>query len=212
MIEFRPIVFFLGVLLIALAGAMLVPAGVDAASGNPDWQAFLGAAALTLFVGVSGVLTTRGAWSTLTIRQSFVLTTLAWTIAAAFAALPFLFSGLGLDYASAFFEAMSGITTTGSTVLTDLDNAPPGILVWRAMLQWLGGVGFIVLAVSVLPMLQVGGNQLFKTEFSDPSGKASPRIASLASGIGMVYVGATALCFAAYWAVGMSGSMRSPIR
>lgn len=205
MIEFRPIVFFLGVLLIALAGAMLVPAGVDAASGNPDWQAFLGAAALTLFVGVSGVLTTRGAWSTLTIRQSFVLTTLAWTIAAAFAALPFLFSGLGLDYASAFFEAMSGITTTGSTVLTDLDNAPPGILVWRAMLQWLGGVGFIVLAVSVLPMLQVGGNQLFKTEFSDPSGKASPRIASLASGIGMVYVGATALCFAAYWAVGMSG-------
>ncbi len=205
MIEFRPIVFFLGVLLIALAAAMLVPAAVDAASSNPDWQAFLGAAGLTLFVGVSCVLTTRGGWSTLSVRQSFVLTTLAWTIAAAFAALPFRFSGLGLDYASAFFESMSGITTTGSTVLTDLDNAPPGILVWRAMLQWLGGVGFIVLAVSVLPMLQVGGNQLFKTEFSDPSGKASPRIASLASGIGMVYVGATAVCLAAYWAAGMSG-------
>lgn len=204
MIEFRPIVYFLGVLLVALAAAMLVPAAVDAASGNADWQAFLGAAGLTLFVGVSCVLTTRGGWSTLTIRQSFVLTTLAWTIAAAFAALPFWFSG-GLDYASSFFEAMSGITTTGSTVFTDLNNAPPGILAWRAILQWLGGVGFIVLAVSVLPMLQVGGNQLFKTEFSDPSGKASPRIASLASGIGMVYIAATALCFVAYWAAGMSG-------
>ena len=141
---------------------MLVPAAVDAASGSADWQAFLGAAGLTLFVGVSCVLTTRGGWSTLSVRQSFVLTTLAWTIAAAFGALPFWFSGY-LDYTSSFFEAMSGITTTGSTVLTDLNNAPPGILVWRAMLQWLGGVGFIVLAVSVLPMLQVGGNQLFKT-------------------------------------------------
>ena len=87
MIEFRPIVYFLGVLLVALAAAMLVPAAVDAASGNAEWQAFLGAAGLTLFVGVSCVLTTRGGWSTLTIRQSFVLTTLAWTIAAAFAAL-----------------------------------------------------------------------------------------------------------------------------
>ncbi len=205
MIEFRPIVFFLGVLLIALAAAMLVPAAIDAAGGYSDWQAFLGGSALTLFFGVSCVLTTRGGWTSLSVRQSFVLTTLSWTIAAAFAALPFWFSGLGLDYSSAFFEAMSGITTTGSTVLVNLDNAPPGILLWRALLQWLGGVGFIVLAISVLPLLQVGGNQLFKTEFSDPSGKATPRIASLASGIGMVYVAATALCFVAYWAAGMSG-------
>ena len=205
MIEIRPIVYFLGVLLIALAATMLVPAAVDAASGHSDWEAFLGGAGLTLFFGVSCVLTTRGGWTTLSVRQSFVLTTLSWTIAAGFAALPLWFSGIGLNYSSAFFEAMSGITTTGSTVLTNLDSAPPGVLLWRSMLQWLGGIGFIVLAISVLPLLQVGGNQLFKTEFSDPSGKATPRIASLAGGIGMVYVAATTLCFVAYWAAGMTG-------
>jgi len=205
MIELRPIVFFMGLLLIALAAAMLIPAAVDAAEGHPDWQAFLGGAGISLFVGVSCVLTTRGGWKTLTVRQSFVLTVLSWTVLVAFAALPLRFSGLGLDYTDAFFEAMSGITTTGSTILVGLEDAPPGILLWRSMLQWLGGIGFIVLAVSVLPMLQVGGNQLFKTEFSDPSGKASPRIASLAAGIGLVYVGATFSCFIAYWAAGMSG-------
>ncbi len=205
MIELRPIIFFLGVLLVALAAAMLVPAAVDAAEGHLDWQAFLGASGVSLFVGVSCVLTTRGGWKTLTVRQSFVLTAVSWAVLTAFAALPFRFSELELNYANAFFEAMSGITTTGSTTLVDLDNAPPGILIWRAMLQWLGGIGFIVLAVSVLPMLQVGGNQLFRTEFSDPSGKTTPRIASLAAGIGLIYVAATLSCFVAYWAAGMSG-------
>jgi trk system potassium uptake protein TrkH len=202
-IEARPIIFFLGLLLIALAAAMLVPAAVDAANAHPDWQAFLGGAAVCLFFGGSCVLTTRGAWKTLSVRQSFVLTVVSWVLLTAFAALPFRFAGLDLNYASAFFEAMSGITTTGSTTLVGLDNAPPGVLLWRAMLQWLGGIGFVVLAIAVLPMLQVGGNQLFRTEFSDPSGKTTPRIASLAAGIGLVYAGATFACFVAYWAAGM---------
>lgn len=204
MIQFRPILFFLGILLSALAVAMLVPALVDSAHGNPDWRVFLGSAGFTLFVGVTLVLGARGAGTNLSVRDGFVLTSASWVVAAAFGALPFAFSDLGLSYTDSFFEAMSGITTTGSTVITGLDAAPPGILLWRAILQWLGGIGFIVLAVAVLPMLQVGGMQLFRTEFSDPTGKVLPRVAQLATGIGAVYVGGTVLCLAAYWFAGMT--------
>jgi trk system potassium uptake protein TrkH len=203
-IQLRPILFFLGILLSALAVAMLVPALVDSARGNPDWRVFLGSAGLTLFVGVALVLGARGAGENISVRDGFILTSASWVVVAAFAAIPFTFSDLGLSYTDSFFEAMSGITTTGSTVITGLDTAPPGILLWRAILQWLGGIGFIVLAVAVLPMLQVGGMQLFRTEFSDPSGKRLPRVAQLATGIGAVYVGGTTLCLVAYWIAGMT--------
>ncbi len=189
----------------ALAGAMLLPALVDSAVGNPDWQVFAASAAVTFFFGTALVLMSRGGTEAISIRAGFVLTTSSWIVVAAFAALPMTFSDLGFNYTDAFFEAMSGITTTGSTVMTGLDNAPPGILLWRALLQWLGGVGFIVVAVAILPKLQVAGMQLFQTEFSDPSGKVAPRVAQLATSIGSIYLGATFLCMVAYWAAGMSG-------
>ena len=205
MFDLRPILYIVGVLLTTLSLAMTVPAIADAATGHADWQVFLAAAGLTLFVGVALVLTTRTADTRVGVRQAFLLTTLSWVTTAAFAALPFTFAELGLSYTDAFFEAMSGLTTTGSTVIVGLDTAPPGILLWRALLQWLGGIGIIVMAVAVLPMLRVGGMQLFRTESSDQSEKVLPRATQLAGAIGSIYFALTAVCAAAYFFAGMGG-------
>lgn len=205
MFDFRPILFVVGLLLCGLAVAMILPAIVDAAVGHPDWQVFFSAAAVTLFVGVSLVLVTRGANRTIGVRQAFMLTTVAWITVAAFAALPFAFAALDLSYADAFYEAMSGITTTGGTVIVGLDAAPPGILLWRALLQWLGGIGIIVLAVAVLPVLRVGGMQMFRTEGRDTTEKVLPRAALIAASVWAIYVALTFACTVAYWAGGMGG-------
>jgi trk system potassium uptake protein TrkH len=204
-IDFRPILFIVGILLTTLACAMLLPAIVDAAVRHPDWRVFLGSAGLTLFVGVALILTNRSGNMSLNIRQAFVLTSASWAVVALFGALPFLFAGLGLNFTDAFFESMSGITTTGSTVIVGLDNAPPGILIWRALLQWLGGVGFIVTAVGVLPMLRIGGMQIFRMDFAEGVEKTLPRTAQIAIGISVVYMILTFLCAVAYWLSGMSG-------
>ncbi|WP_305800072.1 TrkH family potassium uptake protein [Skermanella sp. TT6] len=201
--DYRPVFFVLGILLSTLAISMLVPMLADLSVGHPDWQTFAISAAFTLFVGVSLLLTNRMPEFTLSIRQAFLLTTLSWVVTAAFAAVPLMLAEMGLSYTDAFFEAMSGITTTGATVIVGLDNAPPGILLWRALLQWMGGIGIIVLALSVLPMLQVGGMQLFRTESSEKSDKVLPRAAQLASWIGLIYLGFTALCAVGYRLAGM---------
>lgn len=205
MFDLRPILYIVGLLLTTLSLAMTLPAIADAATGHSDWQVFLAAAGLTLFVGVALVLTTRTADMRVGVRQAFLLTTLSWVTTAAFAALPFTFAELGLSYTDAFFEAMSGLTTTGSTVIVGLDDAPPGILLWRALLQWLGGIGIIVMAVAVLPMLRVGGMQLFRTESSDQSEKVLPRATQLAGAIGSIYFALTAICATAYFIAGMGG-------
>ncbi len=183
---------------------MGIPALADAAVGHPNWQVFALSAALTLFVGGALVLTNRARGVRLTIRQAFVLTTASWVVLAAFASLPFAFSDLGLSFTDAFFEAMSGITTTGSTVISGLDSAPPGILLWRALLQWLGGIGIIVVAVGVLPVLRIGGMQLFRMESSDTSEKVLPRVTQVAAGIGLIYIALTAICAASYRLAGMT--------
>ncbi|MBT3789408.1 MAG: TrkH family potassium uptake protein [Alphaproteobacteria bacterium] len=187
-----------------LGMAMLVPAIADAATDNPDWAVFLASAFVTLFVGGTLILTTRAKFSNLVVRQAFILTTAAWVALAAFGALPFAFSNLGLSYTDAFFEAMSGITTTGSTVITGLDTAPPGILLWRALLQWLGGIGIIVMAISILPLLQVGGMQLFRMESSDSSDKAFPRVAQISAATAIIYTILTLVCAVAMWGAGMT--------
>lgn len=183
---------------------MLLPALVDAASHNPDWIVFLASATATIFIGISLILTNRSGSSEINVRQAFLLTTLSWVVTAAFGALPFVFSDLGLTYTDAFFESMSGVTTTGSTVIAGLDQAPPGILLWRALLQWMGGIGIIVMAVAVLPMLQVGGMQLFRMESSDTSEKILPRAAQFAGAIGFLYILLTITCAIALWVAGMS--------
>lgn len=204
MLDFRPIAFVLGVLLTILAAAMMIPAIVDLANGNPDWQVFVASASVTLFIGVTLNLTSRGNTFDLKPRQAFLLTVLSWVVIAAFGALPFAFSTLGLSYTDAFFESMSGVTTTGSTVLTGLDLMAPGLLLWRALLQWLGGIGIIVMALSIMPLLRVGGMQLFRMESSDTSEKVLPRAAQIASSIGMIYVVLTIFCAIFYVIAGMT--------
>ena len=205
MIEFRPIVLVIGFLLTTLSAGMILPAAVDGFAGNPDWQVFAVSAGATLFIGVAMILTSRTGGTRLNTRQAFLLTTFSWIVLTAFAALPFKFSNLNLSYADAFFEAMSGITTTGSTVLADLDQAPPGILVWRAVLQWLGGIGIIIMAIAVMPMLRVGGMQLFRVEAFETDGKALPRAAQISTAISLVYLVLTVIWATGFWFAGMSG-------
>jgi len=204
-LNIRPILFILGLLLTTLALAMSLPALIDALTGHSDWQVFLASAGLTMFIGISLILTMRGSDMALGIREAFILTIGSWLGVTLFASLPFAFAELNLSFADAFFEAMSGITTTGATVIVNLDQAPPGILLWRALLQWLGGIGIIVTAVALLPMLKVGGMQLFRMESSDTTEKILPRTAQVSTAIGAIYFILTACCALAYWLAGMPG-------
>ncbi|HEX6144885.1 MAG TPA: TrkH family potassium uptake protein [Geminicoccaceae bacterium] len=205
MIDWRPIFLVIGILLIILALFMLPPMVADLAAGHPDWQVFMAAASLTLFSGVSLLLMHRSPDTPeISGRQAFLLTTSVWLVVPMFAALPLAFSELELSAADAFFEAMSGTTTTGATVIVGLDTAPPGILLWRSILQWLGGIGIIVMGVAILPMLSVGGMQLVRTESSDLSEKILPRAAQIASAIGLIYLALTLICAILYWYAGMN--------
>lgn len=205
MLDLRPIFLVIGLLLTTLATAMVLPAAVDALAANPDWSVFAAAGAVTLFVGLATVMASRAGTIRLSVRQTFLLTALAWFAAASVSALPFYFSDLQLSLTDAFFEAMSGITTTGSTVMVDLDAAPPGILLWRAVLQWLGGIGVIIMAVAVLPVLHIGGMEMFRVESSGRTETMMPRAASLTSAISVLYVALTALLAGGLWLAGMSG-------
>lgn len=202
--DMRPIVLINGLLLAVLAVAMLVPALVDAVVGNPDWQVFLLSAGVTAFTGVAMALTTYSGGFSISVRQGFVMTTSTWLVVTAFGSLPFMLSEMRLDFTDAFFETMSGITTTGATVIVGLDHLPPGILLWRALLQWLGGIGIIVMAIAVMPMLRVGGMQLFRMESSERSEKALPRAAQIASAIALIYLILTVVWTGAYAFAGMS--------
>ena len=204
MIDYRPLLFILGILLTTIAVVMILPAVVDGALGHPDWQVFAASSVITLFLGICLILGNRMDTFTFTIHQAFLLTTMSWLVIVCFAALPFMFSNLELSITDSFFEAMSGITTTGSSVITYLNEAPPGILLWRALLQWFGGIGIIVMAIAILPFLRVGGMQLFHMESSDTSEKVLPRAAQIAGAIGGIYVVLTLICATALWFFGMS--------
>ena len=189
-----PCLHILGMLLSLLAGAMTIPAAVDYVYGYEDWSAFIAASAITLFFGFGLLLSTRiRANEHMGLRQAFLLTNAAWILIGIFGSLPFLLANTGMDLTNAIFESVSGITTTGSTVIPVIEAMSPGILMWRALLQWLGGVGIIVMALAVLPMLSIGGMQLFKTESYETPDKVVPRAAELAGGIFFVYGGLTLL-------------------
>ncbi len=202
--DLRPILLINGLFLLILGVGMLFPALVDVAVDNPDWQVFAICSGLVMFVGGMLFLTSRGEDKELSIQQAFILTVSTWVVIPLFGALPFVYSDLELSYTDAFFEAMSGLSTTGSTVITGLDGAPPGILLWRALLQWFGGVGIIIMAVIILPFLRVGGMQLFKIGAFETSEKVLPRAAQLGLAISLLYVGLTIICAVALWAAGMS--------
>lgn len=205
MLDSRPILLAHGVLLSLLAIAMLVPMLVDFAWHNPDWKVFATSAFITGFSGGILYLTNRGYRGTFNIRQAFLFTSSSYVLVTAFAALPFYLSSDAVNVTDAFFEAASGITTTGSTVFVGLDSMPPGLLLWRSLLNMLGGIGIVVLALAILPMLRIGGMQLFKTESSDTNEKTLPRTTQIAGAIAQVFVALMLLCTFCYWLAGMSG-------
>lgn len=204
MFDLRPVAYVNGLLLVALGVTMLGPMVADLAAGNGHWQVFAQSAIIT---GLTGLLiaisSSNGVSEGLTLRQTFVLTSSVWLLLTMFGALPFMLGATGSNLTDAFFEAASGITTTGSTVLTGLETLPAGILLWRAILQWLGGIGIIVMAMVFLPELKVGGMQVFRSEAFETMGKILPRAAEIARGISFIYVGLTVACALCYLVSGM---------
>ena len=199
----KTVFFAIGVLLITLGTFMLIPFLVQFIYDERNGT-FLSSASITIFIGILLVLTNLEENKKLNLQQAFLLTTLSWLSIAIFGCIPFLLSNLNLSIVDAFFESMSGITTTGSTIITNLDNAPKSILIWRALLQWLGGIGVIVMAITVLPLLNVGGMQLFRMESSDTTEKILPRTREVTIIISAIYLTLTFSCGVAYWLVGMN--------
>lgn len=200
----KPVLYVVGLFLTGLGAAMLIPGLVDLAKGDPDAEVFFVSAAITIFLGSMFAITNRGDASRIEPRQGFVLTTAAWVVIPLFGALPFAFSSLEMSFADSYFEAMSGLTTTGATVIVGLDTAPDGILVWRGLLHGIGGLGIVVMGVLILPFLKVGGAQLFRAESSDKSERPFPRFAQVVAAISVVYLALLLLCAAALWLAGMS--------
>ena len=205
MIDIRPVANIIGWLLGALGAIMLVPMTVDAVHGSMDWRVFLISALVTLTAAGLLVLATSNSHAQgLTLRQSFLLTTLSWVVLPLFGSIPFVLGLERVGITDAMFEAMSGLTTTGATMLSGLDRMPPGILLWRSILHWLGGLGIVLVALIFLPVMKVGGMQHFRSEGFDTMGKVLPRAADISWMLVQIYAGLTVLCAAAFLVTGMN--------
>jgi trk system potassium uptake protein TrkH len=166
-------------------------------------SSFFGSSIVTIIFGTLFFLSNLDHDKKLNLQQAFLLTALSWISIAIFGSLPFVFSSIELSITDSFFESMSGITTTGSTIISDLENAPKGLLLWRAILQWLGGIGIIVMAITLMPIMNVGGMQLFKISSNDSSEKILPKSKEIALRLIYIYSGLTGLCAITYWIFGM---------
>jgi trk/ktr system potassium uptake protein len=194
----------LGWLLSGLAAFELVPVAAALAYGEPALPYVAGAAS-SLVYGLPIALSVSPEDRRMRVRDGFLVVTAAWLLASAFGALPYVFTGV-LGPVDAFFEAVSGFTTTGSTVIAGLDEVPRALLLWRSLTQWVGGMGIIVFTIAVLPLLGIGGMQLFKAEVPGPVvDKLTPRIAVTARRLWLIYVGITAAAVACFTLAGMSG-------
>ena len=198
----RPVFLAVGIMTALLGAAMLPCAAVDYFYGEKNWQVFLLSGFGSMFIGICLAILSGGGAPRTGAREAFLLTVLIWVVLPAIAAIPLVASNMTIT--DAWFESVSGLTTTGSTVLTGLDDRAKGLLMWRAILQWIGGIGIIVTAIAILPMLRVGGMQLFQLESSDTSGKFMPRVGEIAAQTGMVYLFLSVLCAILYYTNGMT--------
>lgn len=204
MLDLRPVGYVIGLLVAALGFTMLAPLVADLLAGNGHWFIFFEAGVITALTGgLMALACANGVTAGLSLRQTFLLTSLVWLTLPVFGALPFMLGAPDASFTDAFFEAMSGLTTTGSTTFENLDRLPEGLRLWRGILQWLGGVGIIVVAMVFLPELRVGGMQIFRSEAFDTMGKILPRAGQIASSIAVIYVVLTVACALAYSATGM---------
>ena len=201
---FRPAFAVLGLILVILALLMLLPLVLIITGEAPNSTVFLISAAVTAVTGLMLYFFNRGTLRHLTTRKVFMITATNWIGVAAFAGIPFHLSHIHLSITDAVFESVSGITTTGSTVLSGLDGLPRDILLWRSIAQWLGGIGIVAMAIVILPFLRVGGMRLFKSESSDWSDKATPQIRVQLQYLVIVYLILSVLCMSYYWACGMT--------
>lgn len=204
MLDLRPVGYVIGLLVAILGATMVLPLIADLIEGRGEWPVFVESGVITILAGgILALSCANGVRAGLTIQQTFLLTTTVWVALPLFGALPFMFGATELRFVDAMFEAMSGLTTTGSTVLSGLETLPKGLLLWRGILQWLGGIGIIVVAMVFLPELRVGGMQIFRSEGFDTMGKILPRAQEIAGQISLVYVSLTAICMLVYAALGM---------
>jgi trk system potassium uptake protein TrkH len=203
--HFSSILYILGWLVTAFGVSMIFPVWAALHFNDGDWMVFVGTGGVTVFLGVNLVLMNRRNEIVLSHRDGFLLTLLSWTVLSAIGSIPFYLAGVTATWADAFFESVSGLTTTGATVLVGLDTMGHGILLWRHILQWLGGMGIIVLAIAVLPFLGVGGMQLFRTEMPGVvKDKLQPRLSETARMLWIVYLGFTVIWIVLYWLAGMT--------
>ncbi len=203
MVANKTVFFLIGILLIVLGASMLAPYTLQIILKEGS-HSFISASFVTIFIGVLFVLANLEKEFKLNLRQTFLFSSLAWIMVAIFGSLPFVLSTQNFTFSEAFFESMSGITTTGATIISDLDNSPKSILLWRAIMQWLGGIGIVVMAITILPLLKVGGMQLFKMEGPDSTEKILPRTVEVAAIIISTYIILTLFCGFFYWIFGMS--------
>jgi trk system potassium uptake protein len=205
MVDFRPVAYVIGRILIVLAILMVAPAIIDWRAGDPNGLAFAHCAAITGVVGGAlAFATANGLGRSMDVRQAYLLTAAIWIVVPGFGALPFYLGAPGLGYSDAFFESVSGFTTTGATVIFGLDTLPVGMNLWRGMINFLGGLGIAFIAMIFLPLMRVGGMQFFRTEGFDTFGKALPRATDIARQLLYVYVGLNVLCIAVYAMIGMT--------
>ncbi len=203
--RFQIVGYILGVLITIVGLAEMVPALIDWRLDHDNAKAFFLNGIICLFFGGSLMLSNRSSGAEITLRQAFLLTVSSWFLVSAFCALPLYASDLDLSYTDAFFEAVSGVTTTGATILIGLDEVSRGVLVWRSMMQWVGGIGIIAFTVVLLPYLKVGGMQVFRSEASSHGDKVMPRSEEILGSMFKVYAGITAVCLFVYTILGMSG-------
>ena len=199
----KTVFFLIGILLVVLGTSMLAPYMVQVML-NEGSHSFIASSFVTIFIGVLFILANLEKEFKLNLRQTFLFSSMAWFMIAVFGSLPFLLSTIEFSFSEAFFESMSGITTTGATIISDLDNSPKSILLWRAIMQWLGGIGIVVMAITILPLLKVGGMQFFKMEGPDSTEKILPRTIEVATIIISTYIILTFLCGLFYWIFGMT--------
>jgi len=203
MTNYKTVFFTLGILQIILGIFMLVPIIVQFIYDEID-SSFFGASIVTIIFGILFFLSNLDHEKKLNLQQAFLLTALSWLSIAVFGSLPFVFSDLEFSITNAFFESMSGITTTGSTIISNLESMPKAILLWRAILQWLGGIGIIIMAITLMPIMNVGGMQLFKISNNDSSEKILPKSKEIALRLIYIYFGLTVLCATTYIIFGMN--------
>jgi len=204
LISFSSMRFLLGPILMGLALLMLVPCGVAIYYRSPDLEAFLLSEAITASFALLLIVTGRRQIIHFRLRDMFLLTSLAWFLVCMFGALPFILSHTVESFTDAVFESVSAVTTTGATVLTGLDSMPRDMLLWRSMMQWLGGLGIIALGTAVLPFLRIGGMRLFNTESSDLSEKALPNTGRILNRLLIIYLLISATCAFCYNLAGMA--------